>query len=150
MKDNENGCIVTLLTLNAPFISVKQLLRVTNPRTGYFDDFRQRGLSENSQHRRMWRDAGLNVYPIDDVREPRGCSINDIKMEYADETHTILKYESADKPEANEKYFKKKGIRAGLHKLGLHVVSHNCVPLKPKKTNANEKECLKDPNTLHV
>lgn len=98
---NENGCIITILVLNRDYIKQiepTQALKVKSP-DGHIEYFRQGGLTNGSQHVRMWQHCGCSIEKVDDPRQTRGMCINGIAIEFGD-SKKILKYISNDKLEA--------------------------------------------------
>ena len=140
---------ITTLVLDQNFRNKRQIApvkKVTAP-NGHVEYFRQDGLTEGSAHVKMWNECGCDVIDLQEERECRGCEINGIRLEYG-KSLNILMYESEDKPDANDKYFRKGGIGEGLKERGYKLISHSCDKMAPKYKTPTET-CLDDNNTLN-
>jgi len=144
--DKTNGCQITTIFLNEPFKNksdIAPIVKVTAP-DGHFAYFRQGGLTNNSQHVKMWMHCGCTVERIQEEREVRGCSVSTDKgfvdLEYGSERN-ILSYESADKPQASQRY--NEIVKPALLKMGYSIEYHKCDTLvKSKKVTDNADNCL--------
>ena len=144
--DKTNGCQITTIFLTEPFKNksdIAPIIKVTAP-DGHFAYFRQGGLTENSQHIKMWMHCGCAIERIQEEREVRGYRVSTEKgfvdLECGSERN-ILFYVSKDKPQASQRY--NEIVKPALLKMGYIIEYHKCdVLVKSTKVADNTDNCL--------